>query len=71
MYKLSKNPITNEVTSILRLNPWLLIPFDEQNSDYQAYLKWIDGYELQRNLETGLPEWVKTSNGNTPLPADE
>jgi hypothetical protein len=71
MYKLSKNSITNEVTSILRLNPWLLIPFDEQNSEYQIYLKWLDGYELQRNSETGLPEWVKTSNGNTPLPADE
>jgi hypothetical protein len=41
MYKLSKNPITNEVTAILKLNPWLLIPFDESNSDYQQYLKWV------------------------------
>jgi hypothetical protein len=40
------------------------IPFDPANTDYQAYLKWLDGYELQ-----GM-EWVKTSDGNTPLPAD-
>lgn len=41
------------------------IPFDPNNIDYQAYLKWLDGYELQGR------EWVKTSDGNTPLPADE
>ena len=41
MYKLSKNSITNEVTAILKLNPWLLIPFDPANTDYQEYLKWV------------------------------
>ena len=34
-------------------------------TDYQNYLKWLDGYELQGR------DWVKTSNGNTPEPADE
>ena len=24
-----------------------IIPFDENNSDYQTYLKWLDGYEWQ------------------------
>ena len=70
MYKLSKDPITNEVTAILQLNPWLLINMDENNSEYQKYLKWIDGYELQMTGPTKY-EWIKTSNGNTPLPADE
>jgi hypothetical protein len=43
---------------------------DENNSEYQKYLKWIDGYELQMTGPTKY-EWIKTSNGNTPLPADE
>ena len=70
MYKLSKNPITNEVTAILQLNPWLLISMDENNPEYQKYLKWLDGYELQMTGPAKY-EWVKTSAGNTPLPADE
>ena len=41
MYKLSKDSSTNEVTAILQLNPWLLIPFDPDNTDYQVYLKWV------------------------------
>jgi hypothetical protein len=52
----------NEVT-VLK-NDGSSIPFDPANSDYQAYLKWLDGYELQ---EGG---WVKTSEGNTPEPAE-
>lgn len=47
------------------------IPFDPDNTDYQAYLKWLDGYEQQFNSQTHQIEWVKTSEGNTPLPADE
>lgn len=47
------------------------IPFDPNNTDYQAYLKWLDGYEQQFNSQTHQIEWVKTSEGNTPLPADE
>jgi hypothetical protein len=70
MYKLSKNSITNEVTAILQLNPWLLINIDENNPEYQKYLKWLDGYEYQMTGPTKY-EWVKTSAGNTPLPADE
>ena len=41
------------------------IPPDPANSDYQAYLKWLDGYEMTPR------GWVKTSEGNTPEPADE
>jgi len=28
-------------TSIIRVSDGALIPFDEQNTDYQAYLAWI------------------------------
>jgi hypothetical protein len=59
MYKL-----TNYQT-VIRVSDDTYIPLNEGNTDYQAYLKWLDGYELQ-----GM-EWVKTSDGNTPLPADE
>jgi hypothetical protein len=41
MYKLSKDPATNTVTAIELMSPFLLIPFDPANMDYQAYLKWL------------------------------
>jgi hypothetical protein len=50
---------------IIKTDEGKYIPKEESNRDYQEYLKWLDGYELV-NLE-----WVKTSNGNTPEPADE
>lgn len=51
--------------SIMRISDGAQIPFDENNIDYQDYLKWLDGYEI-------TPEgWVKTSDGNQPLPSDE
>ena len=70
-YKLCKPfPPSNEVTMV-RLNETnTFIPFDLNNIDYRAYLKWLDGYEYQMTGPTKY-EWVKTSNGNTPLPADE
>jgi hypothetical protein len=41
MYKLFKDPVTNEVTYIQRLSDGACIPFDPDNTDYQAYLKWV------------------------------
>lgn len=64
MYKLIKNS-SGEICSISIIGTNITIPLDENNSDYQAYLKWLDGYEKQ---EDG--SWVKTSEGNQPLPAD-
>ena len=58
----TKTALNNQ---ILRVEDKACIPFAEGNTDYQAYLKWLDGYELQGT------EWIKTSAGNTPLPADE
>ena len=41
MYKLIKNAITGEINSVLRLSDNAYIPFDPQNVDYQAYLKFL------------------------------
>ena len=41
MYKLCKNPLTNEVNSVQRLSDMAIIPFNPANTDYQEYLKWI------------------------------
>ncbi len=65
MYKLIKNNYGGDPCVVLRLSDRAFIPFDPANADYQAYLKWLDGYEMV-NLE-----WVKTADSNTPLPADE
>lgn len=67
-YKIVKTNLSGSEFIILKIDgniPTLSIPTDPANTDYQTYLKWLDGYELQ-----GM-EWVKTSDGNTPLPADE
>jgi hypothetical protein len=65
MYKQTVNTFGGEPVCVIRTTDGACVPFDPANTDYQAYLKWLDGYELQ---EGG---WVKTSQGNTPLPADE
>lgn len=64
MYKLLPPNIDGTQVGVIRLQDGACIPFDPANTDYQRYLRWLDGYELQ-----GL-EWVKTSDGNTPEPAD-
>ena len=39
MYKLVKNPITNEISAVRIENSF--IPFDPANTDYQAYIAWL------------------------------
>ena len=41
MYKLLKNPISNQSNTVLRIADNVCIPFDPANTDYQAYLKWV------------------------------
>ena len=42
MYKTPKNINgTISITSIQRLSDSAYIPFDPDNTDYQAYLKWV------------------------------
>jgi hypothetical protein len=38
-YKLITNPY-GEINSVLSSDGWV-IPFDPDNTDYQAYLKWV------------------------------
>jgi hypothetical protein len=41
MYKLS--PLLRETqTSVIRTSDGACIPFDPDNTDYQAYLKWLE-----------------------------
>ena len=40
-YKLIKNPF-GEIVSVCVIDGNLYIPFDPANTDYQAYLKWLD-----------------------------
>lgn len=42
MYKLLKSVFPNSpVNSVRRLNDGACIPFDDANTDYQEYLKWV------------------------------
>ena len=44
-YKLIKNPFTDKVDCVQLTNSTtnvvLIIPYDESNTDYQAYLDWV------------------------------
>ena len=42
MYKKTKNIFGGESTSVIRTSDGACIPFDPDNTDYQAYLKWLD-----------------------------
>jgi hypothetical protein len=42
MYKLNKSPFKDEIVSVQRLSDNACIPFDPANTDYQAYLKWLE-----------------------------
>ena len=41
-YQLEKSPLSGEVVYIKRLSDNAFIPFDPSNTDYQAYLAWIE-----------------------------
>jgi hypothetical protein len=41
MYKLIKNSLTNQINQVQRLSDMACIPFDHDNTDYQAYLAWV------------------------------
>ena len=42
MYKLMKCILTGQITGVKRLEDGAGIPFDEGNTDYQEYLKWLE-----------------------------
>ena len=54
-YKLFKNIDGVDVCVIKEKNGIIMsIPFDEENSDYQEYLKWLNGEDPY--TEKGTPE---------------
>ena len=40
-YQLIKNPFSDQICMIKRLNDNTFIPMDTSNTDYQEYLKWV------------------------------
>ena len=43
MYKLIKNNLTNEITTVLRIEDNTYFPLNaNDNTDYQAYLKFLE-----------------------------
>jgi hypothetical protein len=42
MYKLYKSLSSQNIVSVTRLADNTSIPFDPANTDYQAYLKWLE-----------------------------
>ena len=41
MYKLVKNPDGGQANIVLKVDKNKYIPFDPDNTDYQAYLEWL------------------------------
>ena len=41
MYKLSKDPFSENISCVKRLSDNAFIPFDPANTDYQVYLEWL------------------------------
>ena len=42
MYQLINNSFTGEADMVRRLSDEAIIPFDPANTDYQAYLAWLE-----------------------------
>jgi hypothetical protein len=54
MYKLGKLFFGQvEPTSVIRTTDGACIPFDPDNTDYQAYLKWLDEGNTPQPADSG------------------
>jgi hypothetical protein len=55
MYKLTQKTFYGEVVSVQRISDSAFIPFDQNNSDYQAYLKWLAEGNQPLPADEGTP----------------
>ena len=53
MYRLTKNTYGGECQTVIRLSDNASIPFDPDNTDYQAYLKWLEAGNQPLPADTG------------------
>ena len=42
MFQLSPSPSSGTINCVIRLTDNAFIPFDPANTDYQAYLRWLE-----------------------------
>jgi hypothetical protein len=53
MYKLHKSVLDGEIRSLKKISDNAFIPFDPDNTDYQAYLKWLDEGNTPQPADSG------------------
>jgi hypothetical protein len=54
-YKLLQNTQNGDLQNVCRLSDRAGIPFDPANTDYQAYLAWIEEGNAPLGADTPLP----------------
>ena len=53
MYKLGTQNQEGQTLCVKRLSDNVFIPFDPANTDYQAYLKWLDEGNTPQPADSG------------------
>ncbi len=52
MYRLLKQEFDSAIQTVKRLSDNAFIPFDPANTDYQAYLKWLEEGNVPEPADT-------------------
>ena len=53
MYKQTINTFGGDTVCVIRTTDGACIPFDPDNTDYQAYLKWLDEGNTPQPADSG------------------